>query len=294
MDPLLMNILERFSNYLQYEKNYSAHTIKAYISDLVQCNAFLVLSGSDFISAGTSDLRSWMVNLIENKNSATSVHRKISSLKTLYFFLLREKLVLKDPTRKLVLPKTRKRLPVFVEEKNMMDLFSEISFQNNFEGFRDKLIMAMLYATGIRLSELINLKISDVNLGNKSIKVFGKRRKERIIPFGEVLENDIRRYLDERKDFKNKFLIITEKDEQSYPEMIYRIVHHYLNLVTNAEKKSPHVLRHTFATHLLNNGADLNAIKELLGHANLAATQVYTHNSFEQLKKVYNKAHPRA
>lgn len=289
-----MNILERFSNYLQFEKNYSAHTIKAYISDLEQCNAFLVLLGQDFISAETTDLRSWMVSLIENKNSATSVHRKVSSLKTFYIFLLREKLVSKDPTRKLVLPKIRKRLPVFVEEKNMMDLFSEISFQNNFEGFRDRLILAMLYATGIRLSELINLKISDVDLRNKSIKVFGKRRKERIIPFGEVLENDIRRYLDERKDFKNKFLIVTEKDEQSYPEMIYRIAHYYLNLITNTEKKSPHVLRHTFATHLLNNGADLNAIKELLGHANLAATQVYTHNSFEQLKKVYNKAHPRA
>lgn len=289
-----MNILERFSNYLQYEKNYSAHTIKAYISDLEQCNAFLVLLGHDFISADTSDLRSWMVSLIENKNLATSVHRKISSLKTLYTFLLREKLVSKDPTRKLVLPKTRKRLPVFVEGKNMMDLFLKISFQNNFEDIRNKLIIAILYATGIRLSELINLKISDIDFENNSIKVFGKRRKERIIPFGEILENDLRLYLDKRKDFQNKFLIITEKDEQSYPEMIYRIVHHYLNLITNTEKKSPHVLRHTFATHLLNNGADLNAIKELLGHANLAATQVYTHNSFEQLKKVYKKAHPRA
>lgn len=289
-----MNILERFSNYLKYEKNYSSHTIKAYISDLEQCNNFLVLLRSDFISAKTSDLRSWIVNLIENKNSATSIHRKISSLKTLYSFLLREKLVLTDPTRKLILPKTRKRLPVFVEEKNMIDLFSVISFENNFEGTRNKLILSLLYATGIRLSELITLKIVDVDLENKFIKVFGKRRKERIIPFGEVLENDIRQYLNKRKDFKNKFLIVTKKDEQSYPEMIYRIVHRYLNMITNIEKKSPHVVRHTFATHLLNNGADLNAIKELLGHANLAATQVYTHNSFEQLKKVYNKAHPRA
>jgi len=289
-----MSIFESFANYLKFEKNYSSHTIQAYIGDIQQCNAFLVLQNKDMFSAETPDLRAWIVNLLEDNISATSIHRKISSLKTFYLFLQREKLVSKNPTRKLILPKTKKRLPVFVEEKNMLELFSNLPFEENFTSKRDKLVLSLLYATGIRLSELIGIKLSDIDFSQKTIKVFGKRRKERIIPFGPIVENDLKSYLQARKEYDSPYLIITEKNEQAYPKLIYRIVHTYLAIASNIDKKSPHVLRHTFATHLLNNGADLNAIKELLGHANLAATQVYTHNSFEQLKKVYNKAHPRA
>lgn len=289
-----MNIFEAFSNYLKFEKNYSNHTIKAYIGDIHQCSDFLSLLKIELIHADTADLRAWIIQLLEQKEQATTIHRKISSLKTFYLFLQREKLINKNPTRKLILPKTRKRLPVFVEEKNMMDLFSKIHFKENFSGYRDKLILSLLYATGIRLSELINLKITDIDLKQRTLKVFGKRKKERIIPFGAALEKDINQYLILRKDFDSPYLIISKKNEKAYAKLIYRIVTHYLGIISNLDKKSPHVLRHTFATHLLNNGADLNSIKELLGHANLAATQVYTHNSFEQLKKVYNKAHPRA
>lgn len=289
-----MNIFEAFSNYLKFEKNYSNHTIKAYIGDIGQCSAFLSLLKIDLLHADTADLRAWVVQLLEQNEEATTIHRKISSLKTFYFFLQREKLINKNPTRKLILPKTRKRLPVFVEEKNMIELFSKIHFEENFSGYRDKLVLSLLYATGIRLSELINLKITDIDLNQKTLKVFGKRKKERIIPFGSVLENDIKQYMIFRNNFNSPYLIISEKNEKAYAKLIYRIVNHYLGIISNLDKKSPHVLRHTFATHLLNNGADLNSIKELLGHANLAATQVYTHNSFEQLKKVYNKAHPRA
>jgi len=291
-----MNIFDAFANYLKFEKNYSSHTIKAYISDLQQCNAFIVLQNKDLFSAETSDLRAWIISLLEDNVSASSIHRKISSLKTFYHFLQREKLVSKNPTRKLILPKTKKRLPVFVEEKNMLELFSHLTFDDNFSGKRDKLVLSLLYATGIRLSELIGLKINDIDFSQKTIKVLGKRRKERIIPFGTILEQDLKSYLFSRNEneLNSPYLIITEKNKPAYPKLIYRIVHSYLTITSNIDKKSPHVLRHTFATHLLNNGADLNAIKELLGHANLAATQVYTHNSFEQLKKVYNKAHPRA
>ncbi|NSW44718.1 MAG: tyrosine-type recombinase/integrase [Bacteroidales bacterium] len=289
-------MFDAFASYLKFEKNYSSHTIKAYISDLQQCNAFIVLQNKDLFSAETSDLRAWVINLLEDHVSASSIHRKISSLKTFYHFLQREKLVSKNPTRKLILPKTKKRLPVFIEEKNMLELFSHLTFDDNFSGKRDKLVLSLLYATGIRLSELISLKINDIDFSQKTIKVLGKRRKERIIPFGAILEHDLKTYLYLRneKELNSPYLIITEKNEPAYAKLIYRIVHSYLTIASNVDKKSPHVLRHTFATHLLNNGADLNAIKELLGHANLAATQVYTHNSFEQLKKIYNKAHPRA
>ncbi|MGQ9845965.1 MAG: tyrosine-type recombinase/integrase [Bacteroidales bacterium] len=289
-----MNIFKAFSDYLKFEKNYSDHTIKAYIGDVRQCSDFLSSLKIDLIHADTANLRAWIVQLLEQKKETISIHRKISSLKTFYLFLQREKLINKNPTRKLILPKTHKRLPVFVEEKNMLDLFSKIQFEENFTGYRDKVVLSLLYATGIRLSELINLKITDIDFKQKTLKVLGKRKKERIIPFGSIVENDINQYMIFRKNYDSPYLIISEKNEKAYAKLIYRIVTHYLGIISNLDKKSPHVLRHTFATHLLNNGADLNSIKELLGHANLAATQVYTHNSFEQLKKVYNKAHPRA
>jgi integrase/recombinase XerC len=289
-----MNIITQFSNYLLFEKRFSKHTITAYIQDVEQCNLFLQQSSKNLLSAESNDLRSWIVQLVENKILPISIHRKISSLKAFYKYLLRENAITINPTRKLISPKSKKRLPVFIEEKNILQLFNKQLFDDSFEKQRDKIVLSLLYATGIRLSELTSLKLSDIDFNKMTLKVFGKRSKERIIPFGQILFHDLKRYIELRNKLcVHSYLIITNKGEQAYPKFIYRIVHHYLMFITNQEKKSPHVLRHTFATHLLNNGADLNGIKELLGHANLAATQIYTHNTFEQLKKVYFQAHPR-
>ncbi len=291
-----INSIEQFSNYLLFEKRYSKHTITAYINDITQCQKFIQSFNKNLLTADSNDLRMWIIQLVEHEISPISIHRKISSLKAYYKYLLREKQIEINPTSKLVSPKTKKRLPVFIEEKNILTLFNEQLFDESFEKQRDKMVLSLLYGTGIRLSELVSLKISDIDFNKMTIKIFGKRNKERLVPFGQILFNDLKHYIEIRQKInpKHTYLIITNKGEQAYPKLIYRIVHHYLMLVTNEEKKSPHVLRHTFATHLLNNGADLNGIKELLGHANLAATQIYTHNTFEQLKKVYSKAHPRA
>ncbi|MCX7861942.1 MAG: tyrosine-type recombinase/integrase [Bacteroidales bacterium] len=287
--------ITKFISFLSNEKHYSDLTILAYQTDLEQCHQFITALGSTIEHATSNELRSWLVHLIENNISPSSIQRKISSLKAFYKYLLREKIIDIDPTRKLIAPKKKSRLPVYVEEKDIMSLFSTISFNNNFEEQRDKLVLSLLFGTGIRLSELINLKISDIDLTSQTIKVLGKRKKERIIPFGNTIKNDIIQYLNYRNNHAPiPYLILCNKFKKSYPKLIYRIVHHYLTLISHVEKKSPHVLRHTFATILLNKGADLNAIKELLGHANLAATQIYTHNSFEHLKNIYTKAHPRA
>lgn len=290
-----MYLLDSFVNYLSYEKNYSQHTIKSYSNDLIQFYTYISqYYQKDYTTVTTQEIRQWIVSLLENEYLTPSIHRKISALKAFYKYLLRQNLISHNPTRKLVLPKTKKRLPTFIESQSIQILFNNDLFEDTFEGWRDKIILSLLYATGIRLNELINLKINDIDLKAKTIKVFGKRKKERIIPFGDILKSDLEQYLKFRPQINIPYLIITNNNTQAYPMFIYRIVKQYLNLVTTENKKSPHVLRHTFATHLLNNGADLNAIKELLGHSNLAATQVYTHNSFEQLKKVYKKAHPRA
>ncbi len=292
-----MGNIEKFLSFLSYEKHYSSNTVLSYGNDLEQCNKFLSAINKDFETATANDLRAWMISLVNQNISASSIHRKISTLKTFYKFLLREQIVAQDPTRKLIAPKIKSRLPFFVEEKNMLSLFQSISFANDFKGLRDKLVLSLLFATGIRLSELLHLTISDIDLHSCTLKVLGKRKKERIIPFGKTVKEDILSYLTLRNNLvisSIPYLILTNQYKKPYPKLIYRIVHHYLTLVTSIDKRSPHVLRHTFATLLLNKGADLNAIKELLGHANLAATQIYTHNSFEQLKSIYTKAHPRA
>lgn len=293
-----MDVVGSFVGYIKYEKRYSDHTVNAYFRDISQFVLFLSTSFSDVtpINATFRHVRSWVVSLIEDTNEARSVNRKLSALNSFYKYLLREKIVNFNPTEKIVPPKNKKRLPVFVEEKQMFDLLKEVDFGEGFKGDRDKLIIALFYSTGIRLSELISLKISDVDLHNNTIKVLGKRNKERIIPFGLQLKADIDRYIIYRTQIgeSDQNLFISEKGKKLYSKLIYRIVNHYIGIVATLDKKSPHILRHTFATHLLNNGADLNAIKELLGHANLAATQVYTHNSFEKLRNIYKKAHPRA
>jgi integrase/recombinase XerC len=291
---------ESFLKYLQYEKRYSKHTLTSYKLDLGQLQVFLSDNHPDtnIQDANHSLLRGWIVSLVENGIQPKSINRKIASLRSFYKFLMRQQIITKDPTTKIKVLKTSKKLPQFVNEREMNLLLDNCEFSADFIGHRDRLIMELLYGTGIRLSELISLKTRDVHFLNRTIKVLGKRNKERVIPFSISLERVIKQYLQQKK---NTFsldelpnLIVTDKGEPCYPMFIYRVVKKYLNLFTTIDKRSPHVLRHTFATHLLNKGADLNAVKDLLGHTSLAATQVYTHNSLEKLKSVFDQAHPKA
>jgi len=287
-----------FVNYLNYEKHFSKHTVTAYQNDLFQFQKFISenFDTDEITIINHQMIRSWLVQLMNDKISARSVARKLTTLKTFYRFLLKENIVESNPMAKVQSPKIQKRLPVFVEETPMNILLDNIEFENNFEGVRDKLIINILYSTGIRLSELIGLKKLDVDSYNQQIKVLGKRNKERIIPITKELSDQIILYNQIKADegFVNENLLVTSKGEKLYPKLVYTIVKKNLSFVTSIEKRSPHVLRHTFATHLLNKGADLNAIKELLGHANLSATQIYTHNSIERLKTIYKNKHPRA
>lgn len=290
---------EAFTNFLRFEKRLSPHSVLAYSNDLVQFYTYLksAYSLEDIREVNHSIIRSWIVSLMENKISARSVNRKISTLKSFYKFLLREKVLEINPMNKIQSPKNPKRLPVFVEESKMNALIEDVSFSDDFEGRRNLLIIELLYSTGMRRIELVNLKETDINFRNSTVKVLGKRNKERLIPLTPEISSLIEEYLEQRNksiQAKDDYLFLTEKGNHIYPGAVYRIVKGSLEKVTTLAKKSPHVLRHTFATHLLNNGANLNAIKELLGHANLAATQIYTHNTIEKLKSVYSKSHPKA
>lgn len=291
--------IERFTHYLQYEKRFSAHTISAYIQDLYQFDKFLSKSTSDFATANHYDVRSWMVDMMDANAEPRSVHRKLSSLRTFYKFLERESLVELNPTLQVKAPKISKKLPVFVDDKKLNELLDKADgFDSDFPGLRDRVVIEMLFGTGIRLAELITLHISDVNTYEQTIRVLGKRSKQRIIPVNITLMKLLDEYAEAKlaRKFGNlsSALIVTNEGGPAYPKLIYRIVNKYLSRISTHQKKSPHVLRHTFATSLLNKGADLNAIKELLGHASLAATQVYTHNSVERLKTIYKQAHPKA
>ncbi len=288
-----------FIDYLKYEKRYSAHTIKSYSIDIKQFLHFINEQGESVNISLVDErvVRDWVISLLNSGVSSRSVNRKITTLKSFFKFLKKNSKIKKNPMDRVVSPRTDKKLPVFVEEKQMTALLNEISFTDDFEGRRDKLIIDFFYQTGIRLAELINIKLLDVLEGDQLIKVLGKRNKERLIPVSENLLKEIADYLELRKNVvaeNNEFLFITSRGSQMYPVLLYRIVKRSLDRVTTIDQRSPHVLRHTFATHMLNRGADLNAIKEFLGHANLSATQVYTHNSFEKLKQIYNQAHPRA
>lgn len=291
---------ETFLKYLEYEKRYSKHTILSYKQDLNQLNSYLSSTFPEFdlISANHQVLRSWIVSLVEAGIQPKSTNRKIASLRSYYKFLLKQGKIQKDPTTKIKVLKTSKKLPQFVNEQDMNLLLDNCEFNNDFDGVRDKLVLELLYGTGIRLTELINLEIRNINFHNRTIKVLGKRNKERVIPFSVSLEKVIKHYLTERNKsvdtHENDKLLVTSAGESCYPMLIYRIVKKYLNLFTTIDKRSPHVLRHTFATHLLNKGAELNAVKDLLGHSSLAATQVYTHNSLDKLKSVFDQAHPKA
>lgn len=289
-----------FLSYLQFEKRYSKHTLSAYATDLDQYFDFCKENGLDDKSANLNHhiIRKWIVGLLEADISARTVNRKISSLKSFYRFLLRENKIMTNPMDKVLQPKYKKNLPYFVEEKHMDILLDELEFTDGFAGIRDRLIIEVLYCTGIRLNELINIRLRDYANSKSTILVTGKRNKQRLIPLSKNLNNQITEYLELRKkEYTGKadgFLFLTDKGVQLYPKFVYRLVNNYLNKVTTIDKKSPHILRHTFATIMLNHGADLNAIKEFLGHANLSATQIYTHSNFEKLKSIYKQAHPRA
>ena len=293
-----MSKISEFCDYLSHQKRYSIHTVSAYKKDLEQFNQFLIsdFDTNSFSESNSHIVRSWIVQLIENDISPRSINRKISTLKSFYKYLLKNNEIDINPLLKVITPKTSKRLPVFVGESEITNLFSQIEFPNGYEGSRDNIILELFYATGIRLSELVNLQLNSIDYHNSTIKVIGKRNKERIIPFGNNLKLKIDNYLVERKKIKNpdSQLFLTKVGKKIYPKLVYRVVKHYLSLVTSVSKKSPHVLRHTFATHMLNNGADLNSIKEILGHSNLSATQVYTHNTIEKLKNIHKQAHPKA
>lgn len=293
-------MVETFLKYLQYEKRVSKHTLTAYQSDLNQFQAFIQEVFPDH-SPETADygiVRSWIIQLVDSGIKAASVNRKIASLKTFYKFLMRQEVIKKNPMTKIRVLKTQKRLPSFVKEAEMINLLDAVEFEDTLDGWRDRLILELFYSTGIRLSELITLKEVQVDATHNTIKVLGKRNKERLIPFPKSIVSIYKNYLKIRNkevDMKNHgYVFVTDTGDPCYPMMVYRIVKRYLKENTNTEKKSPHVLRHTYATHLLNKGAEINAVKDLLGHSSLAATQVYTHNSMEKIKKAYDQAHPKA
>lgn len=297
--------IEHFISYLQYEKRYSPHTLSAYQKDLDQFAAYLQLTEITPEKATHTDIRSWMVEMMDQGADSKTINRKASALRSFYKFLLRESKLSVNPMTKVQSLKTARRLPVVVEDKKLnqwldqaTSIKADITGENPFASLRDLLVIEILFATGIRAAELLGLKEGDIDWYNNQIKVLGKRNKERIIPVNQNLARLMQEYLEVKKgqNFNNNTgsLIVTNKGDKSNPTHIYRIVKSCLNEISTNDKKSPHVLRHTFATSLLNNGADLNAIKELLGHANLAATQVYTHNSVERLKTIYKQAHPKA
>jgi len=290
-------MIDSFLKYLQYEKRFSKHTLISYKTDLTQFGDYLDTQFQ--IKTGEVNhghIRAWVVSLVEANISPRSINRKIATLRSYYKFLLKREEIPQNPTSKIKVLKTSKKLPQFVKQAELDNLLDHFEFKETLSGWRDKVMLEILYGTGVRLSELINLKNPDIDLDNRTIKVLGKRNKERIIPFSNSLKGVIRNY----KKFKDEkfpdleYLLVTNKGEKVYPEFVYRTIKKYLKSYTSVDKTSPHVLRHSFATHLLNKGADLNAVKDLLGHSSLAATQVYTHNSMEKLKKAFDQAHPKA
>lgn len=292
-------MIDLFLKYLQYEKNYSFHTVLSYRNDLSEFSQFIQNINGKFdpLNIDHKMIRQWIVSLMENKISPRSVNRKISTLKSFYRFLVRRNIATSNPAKKINSLKIEKNLPLFFKETEVEEVLNEDNDATDFESCRNRLIIAMFYETGIRLSELIEIKDTDIDLPAKTIRVLGKRNKERIIPFGGQLYNDIITYRQIRKneiEFNTYYLYVRKNGEKMYPRLVYQIVHNKMSEQSSLIKRSPHVLRHTFATSILNGGADINAVKELLGHASLAATQVYTHTTFEQLRNIYKQAHPRA
>lgn len=296
-------MVSAFINFLSHEKRYSPHTILSYQNDLSQFHTYLkgIYQLSDLAVVKHMHIRSWMVDLVHNDISPRSINRKLSTLRSFYNYLQKQKQVTSNPCLKVTPPKTAKRLPSIIQERSLDELLKPHKglFPNTFKGAQNRLIIELLYHTGMRRSELIRFKFSNIDQSNRWIKVLGKGNKERIIPISEKLLSLIIDFEEIKKEQMediplDNFLFLTGKGRQLYPKYVYNVVQKYLKMVSTSSKRSPHILRHSFATHLMNNGADLNAVKELLGHSSLAATQVYTHNSIQELKNVYKKAHPKA
>jgi integrase/recombinase XerC len=287
-----------FLDYLKYEKRLSTNTYIAYSKDLEQ---FFIFLEDNFGKLNHPKeikhtfIRSWVVQLMNDKLDNRSVNRKISTLKTYFKFLLKQNVLEINPMQKVISPKTSKKLPTFLEENVTEKIFEPDFFNNDFKGILTKTIFEMFYFLGIRLSELINLKNTDIDYSNKTIKILGKGNKVRLLPMSNELKTVLENFDQQKQIYSlsSEYFLVNDKGNKLYPKFVQRLVSSNLELVSTVKKKSPHVLRHTFATHLLNHGADLNAIKELLGHASLAATQVYTHNSIEKLKNIHKSSHPR-
>jgi integrase/recombinase XerC len=291
-------MVTEFLQYIQYEKNYSSHTVLSYHTDLLQ---FCEFHGTTIESFNYSEIKSvhiqqWIISLMQANVSARSLSRKISTLKSYWKFLLRRGYTLQNPTLKIILPKTKKSLPAFFKESEMENVLDETFLTSDFESIRDLFILKLFYVSGIRRSELIFIKDVDVDVFGKTIKVTGKRNKQRVIPISDSMIEDIERYLKARNKEvgQTEFFFARRDGKPLYPKLVYNLVHRSMSEVSTLQKRSPHVLRHTFATTMLNRGADINAVKELLGHSSLAATQVYTHTSFDELNNIYKQAHPRA
>jgi len=292
-------MMKEFLQYLQYEKNYSSHTVLSYNTDLIQFCNFLNVEPGQFNpnSVSSQQIQQWVLSLMSDNLSARSLSRKISTLKSFWHFLLARGYSSQNPTLKIILPKTKKPIPAFFKENEMNAALDDSLKPEDFEHARNRLILETFYLTGIRLSELLNIEDKDIDLPAGTIRVIGKRNKQRIIPIDKSLINDIERYItlrNESIDTFGSYLFVRNNGKKMYPKMLYNIVHESMSEVSSLHKRSPHVLRHTFATSLLNGGADINAVKELLGHSSLSATQVYTHTSFEELYNIYKQAHPRA
>ncbi len=292
-----MQNISAFLNFLKYEKRYSAHTIVAYKTDLNQFALYLTNQyEAALIEVDLPMIRSWMMTLIGAGCSKSSLNRKLSSLRQFYKYLLNNDLITVNPMLRITSLKTNKVLPSYISKEEMVKLLEFSEFPNDYEGHRDRMILELFYATGIRLSELINLRVSDIDFPNRQVKVFGKRSKERIIPLLDSCLNYLSVYLNSLSQTHGENpsnLFLTKAGNVLYPKLVYRMVNSYLGDVTGVKQRSPHVLRHAFATHMLNDGADLNAIKEVLGHSSLTSTQIYTRSSAERLKEIYKQAHPR-
>jgi integrase/recombinase XerC len=299
-EQFLEEAIKAFIDHLKFGKRYSAHTIRSYKDDLVEFSTYFKeeFDGTAIRAISPAMIRSWLAALKDAGLSSRSINRKISTLKSWYKHLMRAGEVEQSPMGAILSPKAGKRLPVYVERKDMAELFGEVFFPDKWEGWTDRLLLMILYYTGIRLSELVGLREGHVDAGNGLIKVLGKGNKERAIPVNKELIDAIDEYREKKRVEleapDREFLLVGRKGKKLYPKYVYLAVHKYLAQITTIDQKSPHVLRHTFATHLMNAGAELNSVKELLGHASLAATQVYTHNSIEKLKDIYKNAHPKA